>query len=987
MKAFEDSYKKLNTNQKIAVESTEGPVMVIAGPGTGKTDVLTLRIAHILKENRAKPDEILCLTFTNSGVKAMRERLLEYIGVESNNIFISTFHSFAINLVEKNYDLFDFENQPKLLPDDEAVFIVDQILHENEWEYLKPRSNPNMYFGEIKQLISLLKRESISANKFLEEINIDINKLKSDPENVSSRGETKGSLKKEIEKKIQSLFRTKEVVKFYQLYEIKKRELSLMDYDDVLEYAVFLVEEYENIRADIYENYQYILIDEHQDSSGIQNRFLKAVWGNIDSPNIFVVGDDRQLIYGFSGAKLSYFEEFSSIFSGTKVVTLNENYRSSSPILNLADELLKSSITQEILSSNKKGKEPVTLSEYNFPRDEIIGAGLFFKQKIKEGLNPKECALLVPRNYHIREAIDIFESLDIPVSQNKKISLFSAKQTEVLLRVLGIISNPNNSKLLAHSLLDLESNILPIEAHSFLRNKKPETLTLEDLIFKNNDNLFSEQNSVIIWGNKLKNWINLLSNKKITQIINIVGDELFIKNQSSSNFLENVEVIRSFNHLAILFEEKNKKASLSNFLEYINRLESYNTHIELSKFGTSEGVEIMTLHKSKGLQYECVWIAHMNQEIMMSDKKSGFTLPQNIKKHVEDRSLEMAKRELYVAITRAKLFCNISYAKNNYSGAEMEVIHSIRDIDTSFFIKKDLEQTENHILSFGADNYIKTNKTKDIDSLDQINKLVKENYKDIKVSVTMLNNFFQCPWKWYFRNFLRLPEVKSSSLALGSSLHSAIELILKNKTYPENIEEVILYNLEKNGIENKIDLNKFKKEALTAINNWYENSYPKLEKDFISERSIQFRDPRFPHLLIYGKIDLTEKASNGDIYVTDFKTGKSKNANTLEKIDEEGRLSDYMRQLTMYSYLINNKEKGSIVKLSRLMFVESEVEDKNAIFEIYIDQEKIDLLIKDITEYDDSLKNGKWLNRQCKHSGYGEQTMCEYCELSKSIFS
>ena len=379
---YEKRYSGLNEAQKKAVDEIDGPVMVVAGPGTGKTEILTLRIGNILKNTDTSPDSILCLTFTNSGVSAMRERLDRYIGDRSREVIISTFHSFAYNLIEKNYELLDFDKMPELLSDDEAVFIVDEILNNNDWKYISPRGNPTMYFSDLKQLVSILKRERITAGDLLTFVEDDIEKLKEDPESISTRGESKGKLKKEIEKKIEQLSRTMEVVEFYRLYEKNKKEKSLIDYDDVLEYAVKLVEEFESVRDDIRENYLYVLVDEHQDSSGIQNNFLKAVWRGTEEPNIFVVGDDRQLIYAFSGASLSYFEEFSHLFGKAKLIVLTENYRSTGPILLAADNLLKSSIADRKLNSHRKGENKIILSGYNYPRDEIIGAGLYFKQKI-----------------------------------------------------------------------------------------------------------------------------------------------------------------------------------------------------------------------------------------------------------------------------------------------------------------------------------------------------------------------------------------------------------------------------------------------------------------------------------------------------------------------------------------------------------------------------------------------------------------------------
>ncbi|MEK7106344.1 MAG: UvrD-helicase domain-containing protein, partial [Patescibacteria group bacterium] len=307
MTDFEGAYQSLNKEQKQAVDTIDGPVMVVAGPGTGKTQVLALRIAHILQKTDIGSDAILCLTFTRSGVSAMRARLESYIGSTARNVQISTFHSFAGNIVDKYYGVLDFDRAPVSLDDTEAILLVDQLLHEYEWDYIRPRTNPSQYFSDLKGLISILKRERMTPVMFLEEVDKEIILIKEDPESISTRGESKGQLKKEIEKKIGSLERTKEVVEFYRLYEEVKRNQGFMDYDDVLEYAVKIVELSDDARDDIRETYQYVLIDEHQDSSGVQNSFLKAVWKDTEKPNIFVVGDDRQLIYGFSGAKDEYF--------------------------------------------------------------------------------------------------------------------------------------------------------------------------------------------------------------------------------------------------------------------------------------------------------------------------------------------------------------------------------------------------------------------------------------------------------------------------------------------------------------------------------------------------------------------------------------------------------------------------------------------------------------------------------------------------------
>ncbi|MEI7709729.1 MAG: ATP-dependent helicase, partial [bacterium] len=733
---YDLEYKKLNPAQKEAVDSIDGPVMVVAGPGTGKTQILALRIGNIMKSGAAEADSILCLTFTNSGVKAMKQRLEKYLGESANSVRVSTFHAFANELVEKHFTLLGFSAMPKLLEDDESVFLVDEIMQNNEWEYLRPRSNPTMYFNDLKQLISVLKRERLSHEEFLSYVESDIKSLKADPDSISTRGDSKGKLKKEIEKKIEALERTREVVKFYEIYEEKKKSDGFMDYDDVLAYAVKLVEDYDDVRADVYEEFLYVLVDEHQDSSGVQNNFLKAVWKDEEKPNIFVVGDDRQLIYAFSGAKLSYFEEFADFFGKAKLITLTENYRSTSNILDLADNLLSSSISKEKLHSNIENGEKISLNEYMYPRDEIIGAGVYFKNKIANGAEPEDCAILVPKNYHVRSALTTLSNMGLPVSTGKSMSLFGLKETEAFLRVLKIINDPFNPVYLSESLLDSTSGVGVFNAHTFLKSLKADKLTIADFISNGaSDGLFATENEIAKWGKLLKSWIEL-TEYSLPQLMSKVGNEFLIDNSSNHEvLLKNVEIVRSFIHLAMMFEGKKNNATLKDFLEYLNRLESYGNHVSIATFGGEKGIAVMTLHKSKGLEYKNVWIAHMNEEVLMSEKKSSFTLPEKIKEHIHERSVENAKRELYVAITRAKEKCVISYASQGYSGGEMVLTDIIRELPGTHFIKKDKAETEAEILAsaMGARMFTHFVQKVEGDILEEIKTFVKENYKDSKV--------------------------------------------------------------------------------------------------------------------------------------------------------------------------------------------------------------------------------------------------------------
>jgi len=229
--AFTKAYNDLNKEQKEAVNTIEGPVMVVAGPGTGKTQVLALRIANILKETDTTADSILCLTFTNSGVRAMRERLHSFIGADAGRVMVSTFHAFSGRIIEENYHVLGFDSQPTMLDDEMSMALYDAVLEGYDWKHIRPREDYTKYISDIKSLLSLCKKENMIPDDLMRDIDDTINRLKNDPENISSRGATKGQLKKEIENKIESLERTREVAKFYELYENEKKNRNVMDYD------------------------------------------------------------------------------------------------------------------------------------------------------------------------------------------------------------------------------------------------------------------------------------------------------------------------------------------------------------------------------------------------------------------------------------------------------------------------------------------------------------------------------------------------------------------------------------------------------------------------------------------------------------------------------------------------------------------------------------------------------------------------------------
>ncbi len=976
MDAFHRAYRDLNPEQKRAVDTIDGPVMVIAGPGTGKTQVLALRIAHILDSTDTPADGILCLTFTNAGVKAMRERLVRLIGPTATRVKVATFHAFGLELIETYYETLGFDTTPTLLDDAQSIALFNEILFMKEWEYLRPRSNPGMFYADLKSLIGTLKRDGVSAADFAIAVEVDITRIENDPDSISSRGASKGELKKDAQKRIDSLLRTREAAEFYALYESTKVSRTMMDYNDVLTYMVRIATESDDVRDTIRERFLYVLIDEHQDSSGVQNAFLEAIWKDVEQPNLFVVGDDRQLIYGFGGASLAYFEGFKHTFGTATRITLTHNYRSTQTILDTAEQLLQSSLAQGKLVGSDSASHPITLVTCDYPRDEIIVCAQDIKARIADGLDPTNYALLVPKNKHVTTAVTVLRDMQIPVASVGAQTLFGVADTHTLLTILRIIADPHNAVAIAQSITDPVIAIPALVAHEYLYNADTRTLSVSALIG-------SDIPSINAWGTQLHTWIQ--SSRDVYELIQLVGEIVLLNTATDDEMLRRrVEIIRTLLHLALARNERTTKQTLNEYIASIDQLIAYGEDIPLAVFGKRDGVQVLTLHGSKGLEFDSVWIAHMDERSLMSTKRGGFVLPQTIDTRAQEAIEDVAKRQLYVAITRAKTSCTISYALESHSGASQTLASIIAALPQGLLEQRVFVQPD-EVRSFvtHTPENVQVQPQALIDS-------VRELYPQKKISVTMLNNFFECPWKWYFRNFLQLPEALTDSLHVGNVVHKTIEYILHKQTTDRSTHAVTAEIERYALLEARYDTalaTRLTHHVQKIVDRWMAQYAPTIVMPYDTEKNVSYHDPDFAHLTITGKIDLVEEVITGEVRVTDWKTGSPKSNADIDSADAAGRMSGLLRQLAMYSYLIDGHSHGNLAVVeSRLVFLEAVSGDKHAVQSRTITSTEIERLRDDIRTYDALMQSGEWTKQPCLSKHYNNEDHCSYCARAQAIY-
>ncbi len=393
-KKFKEEYKNLNKEQKRAVDEIDGPVMVVAGPGTGKTKILTLRIANILKETDTMPESILALTYTTAGVISMRERLLQTIGDRAYRVNIFTFHAFCEHIIKEFSFYFEKLEGVKVIDDLNRVEIIESIIKKNKFEHLVSFHDEFSFLSKIVAGILAIKKEGLSPKEFMDKLPFWKKDLLADEDIYYKKdyGEyKKGSIKPAEEEKInKKIKKARELGEIFSLYQEEIEKRGLYDFSDMIFYARGGIQKNKNLKADIQEKYQYILVDEHQDTNEGQNALIELLTDipHLEGrPNIFTVGDEKQSIYRFQGASAETFSRFQNLYKDVGLITLMENYRSVQDILDGAHSLvvkiddLKDSI--RLHANQKEENTKIAIREFSNYKFELLYLAEDIQAKIK----------------------------------------------------------------------------------------------------------------------------------------------------------------------------------------------------------------------------------------------------------------------------------------------------------------------------------------------------------------------------------------------------------------------------------------------------------------------------------------------------------------------------------------------------------------------------------------------------------------------------
>ncbi len=655
MNSIDKLIENLNEEQKKAVLSTEGPNLIVAGAGSGKTKVLTTRLIHIINQKKAFPNQILCVTFTNKAAKEMQGRVMQHLKGSSNAIpWLGTFHSISVKFLRRHAEALGYKSNFTIIDTDDQKKLIRNIV----------------------------KAENLDAKKFSPQLimyHID-------------QWKNKGLLPEDIKLEKTGLI-SKSILKVYEVYQKKTKDLNAFDFGDLILFCVKLFEKHKDIKDIYHNNFKYILVDEFQDTNFIQNKWLNFLVNK--NQNICCVGDDDQSIYSWRGAEIKNFLTFDQIYKNCKVFKLEQNYRSTKNILETASYLISNNanrVGKKLWSSANQG-ELVKLNCYKTGKDEAQGISDVIEKKIKKKYSLNSVSILVRAIYQTREFEERFLQVGIGYRVLGGIKFYERAEIKDAVSYLRIINQKFDDLALERVISNPKRGVGESTLNQIFTFGKTNKLCLEDSILKIIENGNFKPNikkSLQQLINLIHKWRKDSLNMKHFDLLKLVLDE-----SGYSSMLKNKKDLENENRLENLKEllrAMQDYDNLQNFLEHVALATSIDQEWEGAK------INLMTMHAAKGLEFDVVFLPGWEEGLFPHQKSL---------EEKGDFALEEERRLAYVGITRAKKEAYISFAmKRAYHGDWMDALPSrfVNEIPDESVEKNEPSTIDSENFDFNQDN-------------------------------------------------------------------------------------------------------------------------------------------------------------------------------------------------------------------------------------------------------------------------------------------
>ncbi len=1023
-KKFNEEYEKLNEQQQRAVNSIDGPVMVIAGPGTGKTQILASRIGKILLETDALPENILCLTYTDAGVVAMRKRLLQFIGPDAYKVNIYTFHAFCNDVIQENLFLFE-KTALDPISDLEKIELFKELIDTFPKNHPLKRYRGDVYFevNNLQSLFSTMKREGWTPAFINEKIDQYLADLPARDEFIYKRKYKEfnaGDLKKDkIEEEKERMEKLRAAVSEFERFQQLMRKKNRYDFDDMINWVIKAFEENKNLLSNYQERFQYILVDEYQDTSGTQNRLVELLISYWDKPNVFVVGDDDQSIYRFQGANVENMLEFANSYKeDLMTVVLTNNYRSTQPILDASKAIINRNeerlvkkiegLSKELISSNTNINQlthkPV-IQQYESQRQEMTGIAVHVSKLVEQGVSPGRIAVIYKENKYGEELTQYLKLLKIPVYSKRQINILElplAQKIILLLRYLAAEHDvPYGGDEMLFELLHFDWFKIPAIEIAKLsievadkRNNSNKTSIRQTLTEKLNTpakDLFTP--SLPQGLTKASGIIEEL----IAAVPNLTLQQLFEKCIREAGVLS---VIMQSPHkhwqlqvLTALFDfvkeetHRNPLLNLQDIVALIDLMEKEDIRLPLTEVsGSDKGVNLLTAHGSKGLEFEYVLLAGCNSSFWEKKRKpgGGYKLPDTIftsqSSATDDEEL---RRLFYVALTRAEQHLYISYSLFKNDGKALEPSMFIAEIQDQYELAVETVIIDPETIANFAVLHFSETASPEIEKIeaDFMDRILEK----FVMNVTALNNYLKCPLEFYFKNLIRIPSPKNEATEFGSAVHHALEKLFRKmqesnqEQFPSKEEFINDFEWYMHRHRESFTQPQFDRRmeyGHDVLGNYYEKYIHSFNKIITIERRIKTMVKNVPIKGALDKLEFDGKAVN----VVDYKTGDPDKA--LPKLkgpsEKDPNGGDYWRQAVFYKILVDNYEqKDWKVVSTEFDFIEP---DKKKNYR----REKVVISPADITTVTQQVLE-TWEKIQAKdfYTGCGKED-CHWCNFVKT---
>ncbi len=1013
---------KPNELQQQCIDNIEGKYLVLAGPGTGKTYTIIQRIKSMI-ERGITPEKILCLTFTDAAATEMKSRLEQELNKINTGVNIYTYHGFCYDIIENNSDDFDLPSNFKIIT--EAVsraFIKECIEELNPKAFRNTNNDPYTFIDKIFNRIEIIKRNRYTKEEYFNNLeqNPDwvpqLNKYRLELEEKRKKGATRtATLEKNIKEQEDRIAKAKELWDFYELYKSKMEKNRYLDFNDMIGFVLDKFEISPGFLDRIANKYEYILVDEYQDTNQSQNSIVFNLTKALKSENVFVVGDDDQIIYGFQGARIDTIEKFLTEFPQTQVICLKNNMRSTQNILEASRAIVKQdttrleanpkfekyNISKELISVNENLKDKNIkvrcykyadiLQEYNEIVDEIealINSENCPTNKDSKEKDLSQIAILAKSNAELDTFAELLKSRNIPFEIKEGKSIFSIKSSIVLYYYLQMLVNPElNSDKIFKLLLNKPFSIHPKDYAKLFENSSIDKTFI--------DSMKKIHPSEFIEPEKIENFVkvydylqNFKSNETLKNIVLEIGAKTGIFDyylNSEINRCENIAGLKKLTDEACDFSDISKQINLEDFVEYLDIAFKDGIEIKTAKAPVAlNAIQLSTYYSAKGREFEYVYMPTLLSKNWENKKEQGrYDVPANPSEYKDEEARKSAKyidciKLLYVGMTRAKHTLRLSYPESS-NGKAQNPTNFITEI-------QDLFEKEPTPFTYDVDSFWnqiqKSIVKRDYDYKKDFHSMVDSLLESKHFSPSSFNIYMKCPRQYLYNNILNLAkkDKTSDALSYGSAVHAACEFLISQAKKTDNYPTKKVFIEEFKNKLSTLPMTSHEQREIhigrgeKVLDSFYTHiSATPVQNLHDVEKTIEIE---LDGIKFKGIIDRIDKNPDGTYSIIDYKTGKAKSSKI---ICDGGEHEDYYNQIGLYKYYF---EKITGEKVKDTTFIFPEEFNKNLSL-VLTDKDceniiqKFKTAISDIREYKFEPVQNRDTNKQpCQYCQYQE-----FCNL------